>query len=164
MQPYPREVMTWTDEAWYRPSLSALLAPGNDFAARENDYVVNGTNKVGGNAQALSMNPGRFLHHTSFLWRVHASTMAYLKHPAKAPQYREARDHLSFVKGLSAYVPRAVSRAAFVDAVVAGAVAAVGASSTLEAEIDDITNAAELADAGVPSLRTEPRTSEVGLP
>ena len=49
------------------------------------DYVF-GDRKFGGNAQSITKN--RWIHHTSFLWDYEVSNMAYLKHPARAPEYR----------------------------------------------------------------------------
>lgn len=51
------------------------------------DYVY-GDRKFGGNAQAITGK--RWLHHTSLLWDYDPANMALLKHPSKAPEYREA--------------------------------------------------------------------------
>lgn len=50
------------------------------------DYVF-GERKFGGNAQTITKN--RWLHHTSFLWDFEDRNMELLRHPPKAPQYRE---------------------------------------------------------------------------
>lgn len=49
------------------------------------DYVF-GNRKFGGNAQSITKT--RWIHHTSFLWDYEVKTMAYLKLPARAPEYR----------------------------------------------------------------------------
>ena len=148
-RPYPREVLEWTASEVYGPALGPLLRAGLDFGARENDYVVGGAYKVGGNAQALSLNPGRFLHHTSFLWRVNARTMSYLRPPTKRPEYRGTRDHLDFLRGLEDVVHERATRRAFVDAVVASLARAWRATDVIETDVDD---------ERVPRLGTEPRS------
>ena len=50
------------------------------------DYTL-GEKKFAGNAQAITKQ--RFCHHTSFLWDFADSNMRLLKHPAKAPEYRQ---------------------------------------------------------------------------
>ena len=50
------------------------------------DYVFN-ERKFGGNAQSITGR--RWLHHTSFLWDFQQQAMALLKHPPRAPKYRE---------------------------------------------------------------------------
>ena len=50
------------------------------------DYTL-GEKKFAGNAQAITKQ--RFCHHTSFLWDFADSNMRLLKHPAKAPGYRQ---------------------------------------------------------------------------
>jgi len=97
--PYPREIMRWTDERVYRPAFhSVKRSPDMVFSSRENDYVINEHFKVGGNAQGISGD--RFCHHTSFLIRVNPKTMSYLRMPKKRPEYRQDRDHTSFLRGL----------------------------------------------------------------
>ena len=111
---YPREIMAWTDEKVFRPAFDAVkLDRHAKFMARENDYVIDDRYKIGGNAQGISGD--RFVHHTSFLWRVNPIMMSYLQMPTKRPEYREGRDHVSFLRGLEPYV---ASKQAFVDAVV----------------------------------------------
>lgn len=103
LQPYPRPIMSWSS------LLYALVFRGfGDFSLRENDYVF-GNHKFGGNAQSITKN--RWIHHTSFLWDYEARNMAYLKLPARAPEYRVARDHLEFICRMKDYMPRSV----FVD-------------------------------------------------
>lgn len=166
-QPYPRDVMAWTDEVWLRRRVCELLRPGLSFRARENDYVVGEEFKVGGNAQALSLKPGRFLHHTSFLWRAHGSTMAYLRHPDRAPEYRSGRDHLDFVRGLSEFVDGdgngdddddGVSRSDFERAVVEGAADALRLGvDEVEVDLDlDFDGEFEGEASPSPSSQTQP--------
>ncbi|XP_034711845.1 uncharacterized protein LOC117934279 isoform X2 [Vitis riparia] len=103
LQPYPQPIMSWSS------LLYALVFRGfGDFSLRENDYVF-GNHKFGGNAQSITKN--RWIHHTSFLWDYEARNMAYLKLPARAPEYRVARDHLEFICRMKDYMPRSV----FVD-------------------------------------------------
>ena len=64
------------------------------------DYAF-GDLKFGGNAQALSKR--RWLHHTSLLWSFDPLRMQLLlKQPARAPEYREGREHGSFLTSLEA--------------------------------------------------------------
>lgn len=57
--------------------------------------------KFGGNAQALSRR--RWLHHSSLLWSFDPLRMRrLLKQPARAPEYREGREHGSFLTSLEA--------------------------------------------------------------
>jgi lipoate-protein ligase A len=55
------------------------------FSHLVSDYVF-GDRKFGGNAQSITRN--RWIHHTSFLWDYEVRNMAYLKRPARAPEYR----------------------------------------------------------------------------
>lgn len=100
-QLFPVPLMQWTGELYGRAD-AGVFADVPGFTLRENDYVV-GERKVGGNAQSISKN--RWLHHTSFLWDFRAEMMRYLKHPAKAPAYREGRAHLDFLAPLSRLLP-----------------------------------------------------------
>jgi len=103
LKPYPREIMTWSDEYVFRPSFVSYARSSDlSFKARESDYVVNDVFKVGGNAQGISGN--RFCHHTSFLWKVNPKTMSYLKMPRKKPEYRAERDHHDFLRGLAGLI------------------------------------------------------------
>ncbi|KAG2424617.1 hypothetical protein HXX76_014342 [Chlamydomonas incerta] len=95
VEAFPQPIMKWTEEL-YRPAFAA--AGCKDFSLRENDYVVAGGRKVGGNAQAITGK--RWLHHTSFLWDYDPAHMALLRHPPKAPKYREGRGHGDFVTRL----------------------------------------------------------------
>ncbi|XP_075480150.1 uncharacterized protein LOC142520847 isoform X1 [Primulina tabacum] len=98
LQSYPQPIMSW----------SSLLYKGvfqgiGDFTLRENDYVI-GNRKFGGNAQSITKN--RWVHHTSFLWDYEICHMGYLKLPKRAPQYRQARDHLEFICRMKDYMTR----------------------------------------------------------
>ena len=91
---YPRDVMRATGKVYER-----VFDKCGTFAVRENDYVF-GDVKFGGNAQAITK--GRFLHHTSFLYDYDGEFMnALLKHPTRAPEYRNGRDHEAFVTKLA---------------------------------------------------------------
>lgn len=91
---YPRDVMRATGKVYER-----VFDKCGTFAVRENDYVF-GDLKFGGNAQAITK--GRFLHHTSFLYDYDGEFMnALLKHPTRAPEYRNGRDHEAFVTKLA---------------------------------------------------------------
>eukprot|EP01036_Dinobryon_divergens_P024353 gene24350-32795_t len=105
-QPYPRELMSWTENI-YNPVFERLLStkehdptgsPKHKFSLREHDYVVN-DRKIGGNAQSIIKD--RFVHHTSFLWNFDAKKMGYLKIPKKRPAYRGDRNHGDFITSLS---------------------------------------------------------------
>ncbi|KAB1204245.1 hypothetical protein CJ030_MR8G016424 [Morella rubra] len=50
------------------------------------NYYVFGSRKFGGNAQSVTKN--RWIHRTSFLWDYEVRSVAYLKPPARAPEYR----------------------------------------------------------------------------
>ncbi|KAG7351452.1 lipoate-protein ligase A [Nitzschia inconspicua] len=72
------------------------------FSLRENDYVLGGQFKMGGNAQSIVK--GGWLHHTSFLWDYDETNMeSYLKLPDKRPEYRDSRSHRDFLVPLSRY-------------------------------------------------------------
>jgi lipoate-protein ligase A len=72
------------------------------FSLRENDYVLGGDFKMGGNAQTIVK--GGWLHHTSFLWDYEDYHMEnYLKLPDKRPDYRQSRSHREFLVPLSKY-------------------------------------------------------------
>lgn len=94
VSPYPHSIMRWT-EPFYR----SLFEEGS-FALKDNDYVL-GDRKFGGNAQSITKN--RWLHHSSLLWDYDEGRMSLLKNPAKAPAYRERRDHGDFLCRLKAY-------------------------------------------------------------
>mmetsp|Transcript_10731 Transcript_10731/g.13951 ORF Transcript_10731/g.13951 Transcript_10731/m.13951 type:complete len:255 (-) Transcript_10731:18-782(-) len=97
INPYPRAIMDWTGQV-YSPVFQQLLSPfSQPFAVRENDYVL-GDHKIGGNAQSIIKD--RWLHHTSFLWSFKEAHMRYLQLPEKRPEYRESRDHSSFLTPL----------------------------------------------------------------
>ena len=72
------------------------------FELKENDYVLGGNLKMGGNAQSIVKDG--FLHHTSFLWDFEEDNMNYLQMPRKRPEYRQDRSHSDFlVKLCQAY-------------------------------------------------------------
>ncbi|CAK7327965.1 unnamed protein product [Dovyalis caffra] len=100
VQPYPRSIMSWSG------LLYSQVFPGiGDFQLHENDYVF-GDRKFGGNAQSITKN--RWIHHTSFLWDYEDRNMAYLKLPARAPEYRMERDHNEFICRMKEYLSRSV--------------------------------------------------------
>ncbi|KAB1216722.1 hypothetical protein CJ030_MR4G003853 [Morella rubra] len=80
LQPYPRPIMSWSEQIYNK-----VFQGIGDFHLRENDYVF-GNHKFGGNAQSITKN--RWIHHTSFLWDYEVRSMAYLKLPERAPEYR----------------------------------------------------------------------------
>ena len=112
--PYPRSIMSWTEDEVYKPVMNSTCSAGvaSAFSHRENDYVF-GDVKVGGNAQAISRD--RWVHHTSFLWEVCPQSMSYLKMPTRVPDYRAERSHTDFVGGLSERVN--VSKSEWFDVV-----------------------------------------------
>jgi lipoate-protein ligase A len=88
------------------------LSPPPTFALRENDYILGGSQKIGGNAQSIIK--GGWLHHTSFLWDYDPYNMeSYLKLPEKRPEYRQSRSHAEFLAALAPYYGR--SYGIFVD-------------------------------------------------
>lgn len=109
IQPYPRPIMSWSSLLY-----SKVFQGIGDFKLRENDYVF-GSRKFGGNAQSITKN--QWIHHTSFLWDFKTTNMAYLKLPKRAPEYRQARDHLDFVCCLKDYLPKSDFIDGTIDAV-----------------------------------------------
>ncbi|MCK4934561.1 MAG: lipoate--protein ligase family protein [Simkaniaceae bacterium] len=91
---YPEPILRWTEE-FYK---SALKIPS--FSLKENDYVI-GEHKCAGNAQYLRKT--NWLHHSTFLWDFQKKHMDYLKHPKKAPNYREERSHIDFLCALKKF-------------------------------------------------------------
>ncbi|KAM9991107.1 hypothetical protein ACTFIZ_004519 [Dictyostelium cf. discoideum] len=88
---YPKDIMNWSANSFYKHVFQEQL----DFRLQENDYAF-GKQKFGGNAQSFSKH--KFLHHTSFLYDFKDDhMMACLKQPDKIPEYRQNRDHLSFL-------------------------------------------------------------------
>jgi lipoate-protein ligase A len=82
---------------------TAAAAAPPKFSLREDDYVLNETKKMGGNAQAITGRQG-WLHHTSFLWDYKDINMErYLKLPEKRPEYRSNRTHKDFLVKLKDY-------------------------------------------------------------
>jgi lipoate-protein ligase A len=98
---YPEPILRW--------AASRLSPHIPNLALRENDFVI-GSKKCGGNA--LYIKKDRWLIHTSLLWDFHPSHMALLKHPPKAPVYREGRAHEEFLCKLSEIIP---DKAAWVE-------------------------------------------------
>jgi len=105
--------MTWSADAVYGPVFGGL-APATRFALQDVDYTL-GDRKCGGNAQSISRE--RWVHHTSFLWRLHADRMRLLKHPDKTPAYRAGRAHMDFLTPVSAALPPGAPPGALFDAV-----------------------------------------------
>jgi lipoate-protein ligase A len=104
--------MQWTADAVFGPTFQDMkqsaLKKGTDhnnnnndsmmypdFELKEHDYVLGGTQKVGGNAQSI-VKTG-WLHHTTFLWDYSEENMKYLTLPKKRPEYRKDREHSSFL-------------------------------------------------------------------
>ncbi|KAL3639632.1 hypothetical protein CASFOL_017539 [Castilleja foliolosa] len=104
LQSYPQPIMSWSSLI-YKNVFQGI----GDFRLRENDYVL-GDRKFGGNAQSITKN--RWVHHTSFLWDYEVSNMGYLKLPKRAPEYRQARDHLEFICRMKDYD---ISKSTFID-------------------------------------------------
>lgn len=52
----------------------------------------------------------RWVHHTSWIWDIHPSSLRLLTVPPKTPAYREERDHDSFVARVKDLAPAAMSR------------------------------------------------------
>lgn len=101
-QPYPREIMNWSDKYVYQRVFGDIITErGIQFALREHDYVLNDV-KCGGNAQTITKD--RWTHHTSFLWDFSVNNMNYLALPKKRPQYRGDRDHKEFLTKLNKYI------------------------------------------------------------
>ncbi|KAF3952490.1 hypothetical protein CMV_021958 [Castanea mollissima] len=100
VQPHPQPIMYWSG-ALYNKVFQGV----GDFHLRENDYVF-GDRKFGGNAPSITKN--RWIHHTSFLWDYEVRNMAYLKLPARVPEYRLARGHLEFICRMKDYLSRSV--------------------------------------------------------
>ena len=101
-QPYPREIMNWSDKHIYQRVFSDLIKEkGIQFALREHDYVLNDV-KCGGNAQTITKD--RWVHHTSFLWDFTLNNMNYLALPKKRPQYRGDRNHNDFLTKLNKHI------------------------------------------------------------
>eukprot|EP00428_Durinskia_dybowskii_P062945 CAMPEP_0170378976 /NCGR_PEP_ID=MMETSP0117_2-20130122/13095_1 /TAXON_ID=400756 /ORGANISM="Durinskia baltica, Strain CSIRO CS-38" /LENGTH=190 /DNA_ID=CAMNT_0010634381 /DNA_START=354 /DNA_END=922 /DNA_ORIENTATION=+ len=95
--------MKWTEDFVYSPVFDLLSPRANadqsqKFGLLENDYVW-GDRKIGGNAQTITK--GRWVHHTSFLWKFDSTRMGYLKMPSKRPAYRADRQHQDFLCEIS---------------------------------------------------------------
>lgn len=104
---FPRPIMRWSERFY-----EGVFPPSARFSLQEHDYCI-GPRKVGGNAQSIIR--GRWLHHTSFLWRVKGDVMErYLKMPDRAPEHRAGRSHADFLAPLSS---AAAGREEFCDAV-----------------------------------------------
>lgn len=74
--------------------------PNLNIKRVETDYVI-GDKKVGGTAQYVKKD--RILHHTSFLFDYSKEKLQSLKHPLKAPNYRNGRTHENFLTTLKAH-------------------------------------------------------------
>jgi lipoate-protein ligase A len=109
---FPRPIMEWTGEL-YKDAFDHIFYCNkkddnnerelNLFNLRENDYIFD-DRKFGGNAQSISKN--RWVHHTSFLYDYNSELMnKYLLLPTKQPEYREQRDHNSFLCKLKDIFP-----------------------------------------------------------
>ena len=98
---YPRDIMGWSEGSVYGPVFDQLTGTKGNFAMRENDYTI-GDRKVGGNAQTITKT--RWVHHTSFLWSFEPEKMRYLQLPKKRPDYRQSREHESFLTCLDQHV------------------------------------------------------------
>ena len=131
---FPRDIMAWSG-GLYGAALAPLLAARGapPFALRENDYCA-GDLKFGGNAQAVSRE--RWVHHTSFLWRVHAPHMALLRVPEKRPAYRRDRPHSDFLTCLADLLPAGATPDTLPEALLAGLAAAQGLT-LVEAALED---------------------------
>ncbi|KAA0158781.1 hypothetical protein FNF31_05193 [Cafeteria roenbergensis] len=100
---FPPEIMRWS-ERLYKPAFARI---GSGMHLLEHDYCI-GQQKIGGNAQALARD--RWVHHTSWIWDIHPSSLRLLTVPPKTPAYREERDHDSFVARVKDLAPAAMSR------------------------------------------------------
>uniref|UniRef100_A0A7S1JNH4 BPL/LPL catalytic domain-containing protein n=1 Tax=Vitrella brassicaformis TaxID=1169539 RepID=A0A7S1JNH4_9ALVE len=103
VEPFPRPVMRWTGRLY-----EGVFGAPSGFGVAENDYVVRmadgSMRKVAGNAQSFTKD--RFVHHTSFLWKVDDGRMGrYLTLPQRQPQYRANRTHSDFLTGISTAFP-----------------------------------------------------------
>ncbi|KAJ8612506.1 hypothetical protein CTAYLR_003692 [Chrysophaeum taylorii] len=96
---FPRPIMDWTGDLRVYSPIFHRLCGEPILSLRENDYVVDGAMKVGGNAQSIIKD--RWIHHTSFLYDFADADMAYLALPEKRPQYRGDRPHAAFVARLA---------------------------------------------------------------
>lgn len=90
----PKPILQWS-ESFYQPLFTG-------FSLRENDFVF-GEKKFGGNA--LYIQKGRWLLHTSFLWDYTIENMHYLLLPEKRPVYRQSRSHSDFLCSLRPLYP-----------------------------------------------------------
>lgn len=100
---FPEKIHRWM-ETFYK---NVFAHP--HFALTENDYVI-AKQKCGGNAQYIKKD--RFVHHTTFLWDFTNELMQLLRYPQKTPNYRQGRDHLTFLTKLKEHFPK---RASFVE-------------------------------------------------
>jgi len=130
---FPRDIMAWSG-ALYAPVFAALLPPAAPpFSLVEHDYCL-GDRKFGGNAQAVSRD--RWVHHTSFLWRVEPAHLALLKLPEKRPAYRRSRAHGEFLTTLGEHA-RAGAGAADFEAALLSRLAAVEGLRVVEASLEE---------------------------
>ncbi len=91
---HSRAILEWS-ETFYRPLFK-------DFLLKENDYAI-GERKCGGNA--LYLQKGRWLLHTSLLWNYDQAKMECLLIPEKCPTYRRGRSHSEFLCTLNTHYP-----------------------------------------------------------
>ncbi|EPS67491.1 hypothetical protein M569_07283, partial [Genlisea aurea] len=110
LQLYPQPIYSWSGRLYEKVFRGGV----GDFRLRENDYVL-GDRKFGGNAQSITKQ--RWILHTSFLWDYKTSNMAYLKHPERAPAYRQGRSHVEFICRLKEYMPKSTFIDRTIDAV-----------------------------------------------
>lgn len=101
VEAFPKQMMRWSASAVYDRAFASLGVRG--FALRDDDYTIDGV-KIGGNAQAISGT--KWVHHTSFLYDFDSDKMRVLKQPHKQPEYRQDRDHESFLRRLKDDVPQ----------------------------------------------------------
>ncbi|KAK6123302.1 hypothetical protein DH2020_042953 [Rehmannia glutinosa] len=134
LQSYPQPIMSWSSLLYKKvfqgieiSGFARMIDYASCTAVVLSDYVL-GDRKFGGNAQSITKN--RWVHHTSFLWDYEISNMGYLKLPKRAPEYRQARDHLEFICRMKDYI----SRSSFIDRTIE----AVGSEFLLRsAELED---------------------------
>ncbi|KAK6148531.1 hypothetical protein DH2020_019443 [Rehmannia glutinosa] len=123
LQSYPQPIMSWSS-LLYKKVFQGI----GDFRLRENGILRAWRPQVWRECESITKN--RWVHHTSFLWDYEISNMGYLKLPKRAPEYRQARDHLEFICRMKDYI----SRSSFIDRTIE----AVGSEFLLRsAELED---------------------------
>lgn len=84
---------------WVLDRVASALGTGEIEIAGTSDLAI-GTRKISGNAQKRTRHV--LLHHGTILHRFDlASVERWLRHPPKAPAYREGRAHADFVENLN---------------------------------------------------------------